>query len=397
MKGGRPSYLILIVVALLSSHAYEIGRVIIWARRAILCGMAVVADDKPGCGTPSKLAEIEAGLLAVGIGFVAATLIALTRALRTPTTGGSPAADVVNAAVVALVGCAFAIMKSTWTDLGPTGMTAQALFYWALLAWLVVTPIAFARVDNGAASVLRIWRVWMTALLVGGVLTAVPQVAAEQAFSSLGNGALAPASGLPGPFGERKDASIVAPTAYGLLVAPWLALALHPHAEPNCWRFASAQGRWLWTAAQSLAALSIAAAYAAVDYAGRQAWLEQSALGGGSAVGIFLSVLAPVVAAALIAWAAGWMCGGGTGRPAGAARALGPTLALILGVAGAGAAVALILWGRTSVTPAIAAVFVATQAVAGALTVLAVDLAFRSTGSPRPVGVAAEVQASAGS
>lgn len=368
-----------VVSALLTSHAFDLGRLGLWA-----------ADRIFGVAETQERSAMEAGLILIGVGFIVATLLSIRRRHIS----GESSQDLVVAAAVGLVGATFTVIDKTWDEAAGTGIgqpgedTAPNLLYVFVVAVLFVAP-AVLRLRGRGDGVTSFYAALCLTIITGLVATGLVQVAHLLARTACADACLTATATGYGRFDDPKTAFFLfAPMATGGLLAPWALLAIDPAARPDRWGRPSRRVALWWLSAYALCAvLLIAAALFLFEYRDHfefvngvpKGWMAKAGLDEATAVLHPLLLSAPALAAVLAAFGFGWLRTDPEGvrsfwRKATSADWRALLLGFAAGAAGALACALLLAQFDTNISLSTGVEFVIAHGLAAAATVLAVQV-----------------------
>ena len=247
------SILLLVLTALLSSHALDLGQ------------LGIIAWDILIHGEPTKTQfQVEAGLLVAGVGLVILAVIGARNALVVGDVNGTN--TVLASLVTGLIGLSFSILDKTADQSGvPTHDTARGLIF-VLVGGCVLLPpyLAMPSTRSGfrmaTATLARVGTAGLVALLLG--------LALQLAFLIL-------ACICTGACSERLETEylkigatsffISAPSA-AAFAAAMAVLAVDPQNYKNQWVRFSANKRLLWLLGMLLVAATLSMLYSLGSY-----------------------------------------------------------------------------------------------------------------------------------
>jgi hypothetical protein len=244
--------MLLVLTALLSSHAMDVGRLLI-----VVWDMFV--QGEPG----QEKFRVEGGLLVAGVGLVILAVFGARNALRD---GGTKEINVVLAVLVTgLLGLAFSILDKTADDNGlPTPDTANGLIF-VVIGGCVLLPPYFAMPSTSA----RFRKATGTLLRVGtaGLITFVLGLLVQAVYLGMASVCADPCGDLEtGKLKLGDPAFFISAPSAGAFAAAMAVLATDPIVQKDQWDRFGAWRRGLWLGGMLLVGVVLSALYAIGSY-----------------------------------------------------------------------------------------------------------------------------------
>lgn len=212
-----------VITALLSSHAMDLGQLLI-----------VFRDTLIGTTTQSEY-QVEAGLLVLGLGFIVLLVMNAKKALSSGEKEDHEALSV--SIIVGLIGGAFSILDKTSNSFGvPQTATFEGLFYLAIVSLIFVPPVLFLPWTRQSRTQLT-----MLSLRLGLAALAALTLTATLMLTYYGIGQIYSCEEINGVefrcgyLSLGSTSFFLSAPVIATLVAPWSLLAVDPLVRRERW------------------------------------------------------------------------------------------------------------------------------------------------------------------
>ncbi len=243
-----------VVTALLSSHAMDIGRLV------------MVAKDTLLGSEPKPVFQVEAGLLVLGVGFLVLLVMNARKALASGTDDDHEA--LTTSIIVGLIGGAFSILDKTTDSNGiPQPETFNGLFYLAILSLILLPPILALPWNQDTRNSLT-----KLALRLGLAALSALAFAAALMLIYAGLGQLYHCETVDGTeircgyLTLGSTSFFLSAPAIAVLIAPWALLAVDPVVRPDHWSIRGTRWQRGWMLSYLAAGVLLSVFYAGALY-----------------------------------------------------------------------------------------------------------------------------------